>query len=370
MFRLQAEQKGLRFKFEVQERLPEVVHADPKRLRQILMNIVGNAVKFTDSGSVILRFAYRRELAYFDIEDTGTGIAAEDMERIFLPFERGASDGLNSEGGTGLGLTITRLLIDLMGGDIVVKSEPGKGSVFSVRLYLPEARPSTVLAKPNLDISGYTGPVKTVLIADDRNAERQFMAQLLLPLGFRIIEASNGMECLRAARLHSPDLVLLDIGMPGIDGWETCRRLRSERHYAGPVIMVSANAFDNTPDMRGAGKCDDFIVKPVMEAELLEKLRLHLGLEWTYRDALDTGANHQPLLRGLEIPPEQTLIELRRLADIGYVKGIQRKLAEIEAAVPGYAPFINALHARLERFEIEDFKRLLELPANATSEST
>ena len=368
MFRLQAEQKGLRFRYEVQDRLPDLVHADPKRLRQILMNLVSNAVKYTDSGSVTLRVAYRRELAYFDIEDTGAGIPEEDMERIFLPFERGVTEGRNVEGGTGLGLTITRLLIDLMGGDIVVKSGPGKGSVFSMRLYLPEARASTVLAKPNRDVSGYTGPVKTVLIADDQNAERQFLAQLLLPLGFRIIEASNGKECLRAARLHEPDLVLLDIGMPGIDGWETCRQLRSERQYAGPVIMVSANAFDNTADMRTTGRCNDFIVKPVMEAELLAKLQLHLGLEWTYRDSLDTTANHQLLLRGLAIPPAQTLSELKRLADIGYVKGIQRKLAEIEAAVPGYAPFINALHARLERFEIEDFKRLLELPANVTSE--
>ena len=370
MFRLQAEQKGLRFKFEVQGRLPDLVHADPKRLRQILMNLVGNAVKFTDSGSVTLRCAYRRELAYFDIEDTGAGIPADDIERIFLPFERGDREGKNAEGGTGLGLTITRLLIDLMGGDIVVRSEPGKGSVFSVRLYLPEARASTVLAKPHRDVSGYTGPVKTVLIVDNRNAERQFLATLLLPLGFRIIEASNGKECLRAARLHNPDLVLLDIAMPGIDGWETCRQLRTERNYNGPIIMVSANAFDNTPELRSKGGCDDFIIKPVMEAELLAKLRLHLGLEWTYRDSLNTLASPRKHLGGLSIPPEQTLSELRRLADMGYVKGIQRKLAEIEAAVPGYAPFINALHARLERFEIDDFKRLLELPADATTEPT
>ena len=240
IFRLQAEQKALRFRYEVRGRLPEVVHADAKRLRQILMNLVGNAVKFTDSGSVTLRVAYRRELVYFDIEDTGPGIPPEDIERIFLPFERGAPEGRNAEGGTGLGLTITRLLIDLMGGDVVVRSEPGKGSVFSVRLYLPEAHASTAAVKPHRDVSGYAGPVKTILIVDDQSTERQFLATLLLPLGFRIIEASNGKECLRAARLHDPDLVLLDIEMPGIDGWQTCQRLRSERNYTGPVIMVSA----------------------------------------------------------------------------------------------------------------------------------
>ncbi len=366
MFRLQAEQKGLRFKYEVSGRLPQAVHADAKRLRQILMNLVGNAVKFTDSGSVTLRVAYRRELAYFDIEDTGPGIAPEDMERIFLPFERGGSEGRNAEGGTGLGLTITRLLIDLMGGDIVARSEPGKGSVFSVRLYLPEAHASTAVAKPHRDVSGYAGPVKTILIVDDQSMERQFLATLLVPLGFRIIEASNGKECLRAARLHNPDLVLLDIEMPGIDGWQTCQRLRSERNYTRPVIMVSANAFENTPALRKAGQCDDFIVKPVLETELLARLCFHLGIDWTYRDALDAG--REPLLGGIAIPSEQTLSELRRLADIGYVKGIQQKLAEIEAAVPAYAPFINALRVRLERFEIEQFKRLLELPADATAE--
>jgi len=370
MFRLQAEQKGLRFNFTVQGRPPDVVHADPKRLRQILMNLVGNAVKFTDSGSVSLRFAYRRELAYFDIEDTGAGIAEQDIERIFLPFERGPSEGKDAEGGTGLGLTITRLLIDLMGGDIVVRSNPGKGSTFSVRLYLPEARASTVVAKPHREVSGYTGPVKTILIVDNMIAERQFLAALLLPLGFRIIEASNGKECLRAVRLHNPDLVLLDIAMPGIDGWETSRRLRSERNYNGPVIMVSANAFDNTPERRNEGRCNDFVVKPVMEAELLAKLSLHLGLEWTYRDALNSVNSQHPRLASRSIPPEQTLSELRRLADMGYVKGIQRKLAEIEQAMPGYAPFVNALHARLERFEIDDFKRLLEVPADVSSEPT
>jgi CheY-like chemotaxis protein len=226
------------------------------------------------------------------------------------------------------------------------------------------------VAKPHREVSGYIGPVKTVLIVDNMIAERQFLAALLLPLGFRIIEASNGKECLRAARLHNPDLVLLDIAMPGFDGWETCRRLRSERGYNDPVIRVSANAFDNTSELRNEGRCNDFIVKPVMEAELLAKLGLHLNLEWTYRDAFNNVNSQRPQLANLSIPPEQTLSALRRLADMGYVKGIQRKLAEIEAAVPGYAPFVNALHARLERFEIDDFKRLLEVPPDVTSEST
>jgi signal transduction histidine kinase/CheY-like chemotaxis protein/purine-cytosine permease-like protein len=368
MFRLQAENKGLTFRFEVQGRLPEVVHADPKRLRQILMNLVANAVKFTDSGTVRLRVGYRRELAYFDIEDTGCGIAASDLERIFQPFERGESDSSNIEGGTGLGLTITKLLVELMGGDINLSSTPGKGSVFSVRLYLPEAAASSAVPAQHPDVSGYAGPVKTVLIVDNQSDERQFLATLLVPLGFRVIEASNGIECLRAARLHNPDLVLLDIGMPGIDGWETCRRLRSDRGFAGPVIMVSANAFDNTPALREQGRCDDFIVKPVLEAELLAKLQLHLALDWTCRDPLDDGAARSPSIAGFAVPPEQALAELRRLAEIGYVKGIQRKLAEIESAAPAYAPFLNALRARLERFQLEEFQRLLQAPAHAAEQ--
>ena len=368
MFRLQAENKGLEFRFEVEGRLPGVVHADPKRLRQILLNLVANAVKFTDSGTVRLRVAYRRELAYLDVEDSGAGIAAHDLERIFLPFERGSDENRNIEGGTGLGLTITRLLVELMGGDIAVESEYGKGSKFSVRLYLPEASASSVAATPDRDISGYLGPVKTVLIVDDQSAERQFLAALLVPLGFRVIEASNGKECLRATRLHDPDLVLLDIGMPGIDGWETCRSLRSERNFEGTVIMVSANAFDNTSALRNHGRCDDFIVKPVLEAELLAKLRLHLGLEWTYRDALDDNLPHSAPVAGLALPPEPILAELRRLAEIGYVKGIQRKLAEIDESTPNCAAFVHALRVRLERFQLEDFRKLLETPADAATE--
>ncbi len=368
MFRLQAENKGLAFRFEVEGRLPEVVHADPKRLRQILMNLVGNAVKFTETGTVSLRVAYRRELAYFDIEDTGAGIPAQDLERIFLPFERGEHEARNFEGGTGLGLTITKLLTELMGGDISVTSTPGRGSVFSVRLYLPEAVASAAPAAPHRDVSGYLGPVKTVLITDDQVAERQFLATLLLPLGFRVIEASNGAECLRAARLHKPDAVLLDIAMPGIDGWETCRRLRDERQYAGAVIMVSANAFDNTPALREMGRCDDFVVKPVLEAELLDKLQRHMALEWTYRDASDQQGGNTPAAGGLALPPAQLLAELHRMAEIGYVKGLQRKLAEIEAAMPDHAPFVNALRARLEHFQLEDFKRMLNLPDDAAAD--
>jgi signal transduction histidine kinase/purine-cytosine permease-like protein/ActR/RegA family two-component response regulator len=358
MFRPQAAEKGIEFRFECLGKLPEVVHADERRLRQILINLLGNAVKFTDSGSVTLRASYLREMARFEIEDTGIGIGEADLGRIFLPFERGGEADGKGKAGTGLGLAISRMLTDLMGGEMQVRSQPGRGSVFQVRVYLPAVTSPKTLARAESDIAGYSGPRKRVLVVDDQASQRQPLIELLGMLGFEVRAADSGEACLRIAPGFAPDIVLMDIAMPGLDGWEVSRLLRASEAVRVPIVMVSANAHDNDPEKRLRAGCDDFLVKPVIATELLNKLQTHLGLEWIYRVALPPVPAAERMA-ATEVPSEEQIRDLRTLGDIGYVRGILDKLDEIERADNRYAAFVRRLRSRVQGFRLEEYSRLL-----------
>jgi signal transduction histidine kinase/CheY-like chemotaxis protein len=290
----QAEAKGLKFELNTRGRVPKWVQADAKRLRQILLNLLSNAVRFTDHGHLTLRVDARREVLRFEVEDSGIGIAPQDLERIFLPFERGSAGRRSAAPGTGLGLTITHLLTELMGGELSVQSVVGQGSTFSARLYLREiAAP----AAPHLSghhrdeasrqlrlrpVTGYEGPRKTLLVVDDQPIQRQMLAGMLLPLGFVVREAASGRECLESVRDACPDAVLLDVTMDDLDGWRTSREIRRSGQTAVPIIMVSANVFENRPDNLAAAQCQAFVAKPVIESELLDTLARHLHLQWLH----------------------------------------------------------------------------------------
>ena len=316
MFELQAADKGLDFQYEVQGSVPQWVRADEKRVRQICINLLGNAIKFTAQGSVRLVLRYAREMAHIEIHDTGPGMTAQELERIFEPFTRGSSTGTGgaiggSSGGSGLGLTIAKMLTDLMGGELKSKSVVGLGSVFQVRLFLPELH----LPAPNLQRTGatgaaaaksrkgYAGARRKILVVDNEEADRELLVNVLQPLGFEVRTAASGHDGLDllAAGLQ-PDVVLLDLAMPGIDGWETLRRIRAmstANHLAQPqVAIVSANAFDRGLDNDLGLPPEDFIVKPVRHSELLDWLERRLDLVWledVEKDALApaTPGGHQ-----------------------------------------------------------------------------
>jgi len=362
MFELQAETKGLEFRFEGVESLPMTVHADERRLRQILINLLANAVKFTDTGSVTLRVNYQREIARFEVADTGIGIAPQELNRIFLPFERSGTAKQRGDVGTGLGLAITRLLTELMGGDITVRSQPGIGSTFEVKLHL--SRVDTPRTSPRLeaDIIGFRGAVRRILVVDDQAAQRELLANLLLPLGFDVRLAASGQECLLETAGFHPDAILLDIAMPDQDGWSVCRQLRAAGLAKLPIIMVSANAYEDDPDKQAAAGCSDFIVKPVLVAELMAKLEWHLGLQWVHRSDAEEAV---PLPAGpVILPPLEQLTALLQLGTIGYVKGIHAKLDEIEHLDAGYLPFVLELRDLVRRFRIDEFLRRLGRYAN------
>ncbi|MDQ0509639.1 hybrid sensor histidine kinase/response regulator [Ancylobacter amanitiformis] len=358
MFRLQATAKGIDFVYVRPERLPAVVYTDEKRLRQILINLLSNAIKFTAAGRVALRLAYRNQVAEFEVEDTGIGIPAADHTRIFEPFERGERAGTYSTAGIGLGLTITKLLTEIMGGEIALTSVPGRGSTFRVKLMLSEAtRPTLAGPIQHRRIIGYTGPRRTVLVADDDTAHRDLMHELLLPLGFTVLSAADGVAALDMVRQWNPDVLLLDISMPGLNGWEVVRLLRDEGFGRLKIVMISANAGEIRGDGLDAQRHDDHVVKPVNLRGLLEKLEKLLDLNWIGEgEIVPEAMPRAPLLP----PADRHIEDLVKLGEIGYVRGIQAKLTEIESASPEHGAFVTHMRDLMETFDLKQYMTVLE----------
>jgi signal transduction histidine kinase/CheY-like chemotaxis protein/purine-cytosine permease-like protein len=348
----QAEAKGLAFRLETSGRIPAHVNADARRLRQILINLLSNAVRFTDQGSVTLRLDHRREVARFEVIDTGIGIAAQDQERIFLPFERGSAGRRSGDPGTGLGLTITHLLTQLMGGELTLKSTPGAGSTFSVRLYLREVTEPAPTPLAHRPVTGYVGARRTLLVVDDQPTQRQMLAGMLMPLGFGIREAASGRECLESVAERRPDAVLLDVSMDDLDGWQTARRIRAAGFGDLPIVMVSANAFENQPEKLEEAGVQGFVDKPVIESELLAALQRHLQIEWLAELAMPawTGSVVSEVTAAL---PHRLVGDLVRLAKLGHVQGLRVAVDDALAAHPECAPELQRLGELLERYDLE-----------------
>lgn len=282
MFRLQAAAKGLDFEYDRSPRLPSHVFTDEKRLRQILINLISNAIKYTPSGSASLIVRWRDPVAEFEVADSGVGIAEADLQRIFEPFERVGNTG--AAPGIGLGLTITRLLTEIMGAELTVDSRPGAGSSFKVRMFFSDAPPSVALAPAGSRINGYAGPRRRILVTDDDGAHLAMVGNVLAPLGFDLVFADNADACLAICRAGLPDLVILDIAMPGRDGWDTARTIRAEHGDDPIILMVSANVHDFQRSRREDDPHDDFLTKPFEFDALLDRIGTLLGIEWTHGD--------------------------------------------------------------------------------------
>ena len=374
LFELEAQAKGLVFHYLEEGAMPDVVRADEKRVRQILINLLGNAIKFTAQGQVTFRIRYAREMATIDIEDTGPGLSAQEHERIFEPFTRANTPGATAPG-SGLGLTIAKMLTDLMGGELTVSSQPGTGSHFKVKLFLPEVR-ATVGAVGALSLSGssadqprlrggpprhgYAGPRKRVLVVDNEEADRELLIQLLTPLGFELRTAASGHDCLDLlAAGYQPDVIFMDLAMPGIDGWETIRRLRALGQSKAQIAIVSANAFDKGLDNHVGIPGEDFILKPVRHSELLDWLALRLSLTWLYAATPAVDAGPAPMVAPVDqalaliYPAPQRLDALREVVSLGYFRGIMNQLDEIEVAQPECAPLVAKLRGLARQYQFE-----------------
>ncbi|EER59518.1 histidine kinase [Acidovorax delafieldii 2AN] len=380
MLRPLAETKGLRFAVQVVGAAPAWIRADAKRLRQILINLLTNAVRFTDQGEVRLRWDFSQHVSRIEVIDTGIGIAPLDQERIFLPFERGSAGRRASEVGTGLGLTITHLLTQLMGGELSLRSAPGRGSTFTVRLYLPGIAPDpsrpplrSVALRP---VIGYLLPLRTLLVVDDQPLQRQLLAAMLVPLGFTVREAASGQECLEIVQNTPPDLVLLDLTMDDLDGWRTAEMLRALPCGADiPIVFVSANLFDNQPARLAALRCQGFVGKPVAESELLDALEHALQLEWVYDNTPLIAANGTPLAphpaahapkrctpQDMMALPESLREDLVRLAQQGQASALRQLLHRALQEWPAHAAALRQLKTCADQFDLQALARHLREP--------
>ena len=359
MFELQAVNKGLVFECLISPTMPRVVRTDQKRLSQILLNIIGNAVKYTQEGTIRLSFNYAREFLTMEVEDTGPGIKPSELETIFEPFVRGTQS--KGVGGTGLGLTISKLLTDLMGGELDVESKVGVGTLFKLRLFLPSVRIEEELPELSLQMPiGYKGEKRKLLVVDNESVDRELLINILEPLGFEIKEAASGAECLRIYPEFQPEIIFMDLAMPEMDGWETINLIRNVHHSDVQIGIISANAFDKNLENSSGISDKDFILKPVNLLELINWIGERLNLEWIKLEPETLLENSSSLEMAYEIPNESVLNDLLELIDMGYVVGIRKLLDELEVHETNYKQFISDIRRMAENFELESMKLFIE----------
>lgn len=357
LFELRAREKNLTFDIRTSGSLPNWIVTDEKRLRQILINLLGNAIRYTDSGTVSLRFRYRNEIARFEVSDTGIGIDPAQLSRIWLPFERGTARGSS---GSGLGLTITKLLVEIMGGEITVDSRPGKGSTFAVRMMLPSvpdhaARKITSHGLPEQrEARGYTGRRRTLMIVDDDLNHLSLFESYFRPIGFNVISTADAETAVALLQDVAPDLFVLDIDLPGEDGWTLARRLRTDGHRATPIMMCSGHALEARD--RGAeddGLHDAFITKPYSLSDVLETIATLLKLTLDYGDAPTAESISTQPVREI---PRDCLESLAESARIGHARGLETKLDEIEETCAGANARVAELRQLLQDYRMSDIE--------------
>jgi CheY-like chemotaxis protein len=361
MFRLQAKAKGIHFEYIARTALPSLVIADEKHLRQILINLLSNAVKFTTAGQVSLAVRYRNEVAEFTISDTGVGIDPSNTERIFEPFERIQTAKIPQPKGTGLGLTISKLLTEIMGGDISCTSEPGVGSTFKLALMLSAVAKPTMGLEPVTAIESYIGNTKTVMVADDDADHRNLIAEILRPLGFLVVESSDGISCSNFLNINEIDLFLLDVNMPGMNGWALATQLR-KKAVTATIIIVSADAYENPIETTAVDSQpspnNDYITKPIRINILLGKIANALDLTWCY-DAAGKAPKSPQSPNALALVnssgefdgvTHDNLRELIAMAEIGFLEGIESALKTMaDSAEAG--PFIGLIRSQLSSYQ-------------------
>ncbi|OQX22541.1 MAG: hypothetical protein BWK80_30185 [Desulfobacteraceae bacterium IS3] len=395
MIRMRAQEKGLRLICHTDAGLPAGIDADETRLRQVLLNLLGNAVKFTDrGGTVTFRVSVPQSCSdnislslegegtgpltlpsprrgegvksslslekgirlRFEIQDTGVGMTEENMAKIFTPFEQVGDAGRQREG-TGLGLAIGRQLVRLMGSDLHVSSEYGSGSMFWFEAVFPViAAPAQSAQIRSGAIAGYAGPRLKILVADDQPTNRMVLLKMLEPLGFEIALAENGQIAVELARSWHPDLILMDLLMPVMNGFEAVKHIRQFPEQGNvPMIAVSASAFDMDQTQSRKAGCNGFLPKPVDADKLLAFLEEYLHPEWIYdrqEDSPETPAQPESATE-LVLPPREDIEKLSELAMLGRLPDIADYAAKlVEKDDARYAAF--ALRLRELAFAYED----------------
>jgi PAS domain S-box-containing protein len=385
---LRAQEKGLKLTVTHDEHVPQYVVTDEGKLAQVLSNLLGNAIKFTQEGSVMLRVTTPlstqpsesgHRLLRFEVEDTGPGIAPEELPTIFDAFVQ-SETGRQTQEGTGLGLTISRQFVHLMGGDLTATSQLGQGSCFQfeVQVGLAPSEATEMRRTPHRqrvigiepDPRGAAGGPYRLLVADDREVSRQLLVKLLEPVGFEIQVARNGQEAIEVWEAGEPHLIWMDMRMPVMDGYEATRRIKATRRGQNTVIIaLTASAFaEDREEILSAG-CDDFVRKPFRENELFDMLAKHLGVRFIYEDAESALAPQVPehpvpqdddaeLVRRLAALPGEWLASLQEATTLGELHLILGHIARIHERDPELA---GALAALARDFEHERILIMLQM---------
>lgn len=359
--RARCEEKKLGFDVRLDPGLPRLVRTDEQKLRQVLLNLLGNAVKFTDQGRVALEIAPAADgRVRFLVEDTGRGIAPDRLPLLFQPF----ATTEQREAGTGLGLALSRSMVELLGGRIQVASEPGSGTRFWFDLPLPEVggdAPQAVATRER--IVGFAGAARRLLIVDDDATNRAVLRELLVPLGFAVSESADGLAALALARVERPHAVLLDLRFPtGLDGLAIAREMRAEPALAATKILaVSASVFESDRHQAFAAGCDGFLAKPFKDEQLFTLLETHLGIKWVPAGAGENGARHAPADAAIPLPAEARA-QLLELARRGDVLRLRARLAEL-AADSRFGVEIAALDALAASYQMKRVREILSSDA-------
>ncbi|HEY9709794.1 MAG TPA: ATP-binding protein, partial [Oculatellaceae cyanobacterium] len=405
--RIHAEQKEIVFNYQALNQLPAAVYADDKRLRQVLINLLGNAIKFTDTGEVTFKVgilgdgenllsgdssiknpdgSLMPELLSnsctpkdkiqtykirFQIEDTGIGMTPEQLAKIFLPFEQVGDSDRRAEG-TGLGLPITQKIVQMMKGELKVESTLGTGTRFWLDLDLPRASQDSpsVPVTSSKNIIGFKGEERKILVVDDRWENRSFLINLLEPIGFKLMQASNGREGLDKALQFQPHLIIADLVMPVMDGFEMTRRIRKFPDFKDVIVIASsASVFSfDRQNSREAG-CNDFIPKPIQAEELLKKLQIYFKLKWLYKvnneleiqnnEAFDE-LSFKGVITELVTEPPEELSTLFRAAKIGDIEGVEKEATRLRQLNNKYAALTTNLLELTKEFEEKEILNLIK----------
>lgn len=370
-----AAEKGLALAAPDPEGLPEVVLGDEPRLRQVLLNLVGNAIKFTEAGAVSWTVLPKPGgIVRFEVVDTGVGIPKEEQAQIFSPFYQNSGASARRQG-TGLGLAISDQLVGLMGGQLEFESQPGRGSRFWFEVVLPTTsrRPATAEAatSPGV-IIGYEGPRRRILIVDDERSNREVLVATLKPLGFVVDEAADAAAARAAVDRDLPDLVILDLQMPGENGYDLAGHWREKRTLKGArVLALSASAMPNREAQAIRAGCDLFLPKPFRLANLLHAIGNLLGLSWVHASLPSEESTPPPLAGGASwiVWQEPDVQRLLALTETGDALRLNDELAAIARRGPEWAAAVAPWQRLAVTYQMEALSHALRqhLPPSATT---
>ncbi len=358
IIRIRAQEKGLELRLDIQPNYPEWVQGDENKLRQVLINLLGNAAKFTHHGSIVLQAGWEDGQGRFCVADTGPGIPEGELESLFQRFSQ-AAQGRGASEGTGLGLHISQAIVKALGGEIRVESEVGQGSRFSFRIPLPYA--ATLASAPAPESAGVLAPgqrTARILVVDDREENRDLLARVLEEAGLSALSAADGPTALEMVEEYSPDLVFLDIRMPGMDGFEVIRRIREREARLSlarlPVSAFTASVLDNEREAVLARGFDDYIRKPFKAKEITDCLERHLGLRF-----IPVAAERPEASAALDLgevpawpaPAREALLRALDIGDLDEILGILDGLASQAGVQP--------IRELAKRYRFEELKDLL-----------